>query len=120
MTSSSGRRMALGIVVALALAVPYAVAAAGHGSLDPSFGKGGVVTTAIGRSSEADALVIQPDGKLVVAGETANGTTCAFALVRYDEDGTLDPTFGKGGKVTTEGLYGCSGANALVLQPDGK
>src|SRR5207249_868111 len=35
-------------------------------------------------------------------------------------DGTLDPTFGKGGKVTTEGLYGCSGANALVLQPDGK
>jgi len=118
-------RVVPGLAAALALALPFAVGAAdpGHGSLDQAFGNGGIVTTAIGRWSEADALVIQPDGKLLVAGETSGDRVspwCAFALVRYNPDGSLDTDFGKGGEVTTAGPYGCSSVDALVLQPDGK
>jgi uncharacterized delta-60 repeat protein len=112
-------------LAAAALTLPLAIGAAGlrHGSLDPTFGKGGIVTTAIGRWSEADALVIQPDGKLVVAGHTSRDRVsppCSFALVRYNPDGSLDTDFGKAGEVTTTGPYGCSAVDALVLQPDGK
>jgi uncharacterized delta-60 repeat protein len=96
-----------------------AAASASHGSLDPSFGRHGVVTTALGGWSEADALVLQPDGKLVVAGRSSGdrvAARCAFAPVRYMADGSLDRSFGKGGKVTTTtGPYGCSSVNALVI-----
>jgi len=87
------------------------------GSLDTSFGAAGKVATDFGSTSDqAFALVLQPDGKLVAAG-SANGD---FALARYNADGSLDPSFGTGGKVTTD--FGTTGdtALALVLQPDGK
>ena len=93
------------------------------GKLDPSFGKGGTgtVTTPIGPGGDwAGALVLQPDGKLVVAGETFNGTDYDFALVRYTASGKLDPTFGVGGKVTTPIGPGDDAAGPVVLQPDGK
>ena len=78
---AAGRRSAL-VGVALLLGLPLGVAAAGgaHGSLDASFGKGGMVTTAVGRyGGAADALVIQPDGKIVAAGGSPGGIT----LMRY-------------------------------------
>jgi uncharacterized delta-60 repeat protein len=90
------------------------------GSLDTSFGKGGMVTTSVGASSFAQALVIQPDGKIVAAGlgGPSKGPQ-AFALVRYNPDGSLDTSFGEGGMVTT-GVGGSSFAQALVIQADGK
>ncbi|AEV16768.1 hypothetical protein TCCBUS3UF1_17270 [Thermus sp. CCB_US3_UF1] len=89
------------------------------GSLDPSFGTGGKVTTNF-HFDVAHALVLQPDGKLVAAGWSQIGSNSYFALVRYNPDGTLDTSFGNGGKVTTEVGSSSDGANALVLQPDGK
>ncbi|PYE47937.1 putative Ig domain-containing protein [Deinococcus yavapaiensis] len=91
------------------------------GSLDTTFGSGGKVTTPIGTSGEeAYALVMQPDGKLVAAGATFNGSNFDFALVRYNSNGTLDTTFGSGGKVTTPIGTSNDFAYALVMQPDGK
>ncbi|WP_407571992.1 hypothetical protein [Deinococcus altitudinis] len=96
------------------------------GALDTGFGKGGKVVTPIGPGDSRDvafALQVQPDGKLVVAGSTDGGTTGDdFALLRYTATGTLDPTFGKGGKVITPVGLGASSdqAAALRVQPDGK
>ena len=69
----------------------------------------------------AGPLVLQPDGKLVVAGASGGPSDYRFALARYLPDGRLDDTFGTGGKVTTDfGSPSFAGAGALVLQPDGK
>jgi uncharacterized delta-60 repeat protein len=90
------------------------------GILDPTFGAGGKVTTAVGSRSSAGAVTLQPDGKIVVAGRTTSGSDYAFALVRYTSTGALDPSFGTGGIVTTPFGEGFAGARAIVLQPDGK
>jgi uncharacterized delta-60 repeat protein len=91
----------------------------GDGTLDPSFGTGGVVTTDFGGDAEAYAVVEQPDGKIVAVGEAQEG----FAVARYLPDGTLDAGFGNGGIVLTPiPLPGTAyaEATAVVLQPDGK
>ena len=89
-----------------------------RGSLDRSFGRGGMVVTDFGarNSAGANAVAIQPDGKIVVAGDRAQQN---FALARYNADGTLDRSFGSAGRVVTkvgDGNY----ASALVVQPDGR
>src|SRR6266508_4693902 len=74
------------------------------GSLDQSFGEGGVVSTSIGYSEVASAVSVQPDGKIVAAGavvQVADEGTTDFALARYMPNGELDPSFGDGGIVTT-------------------
>jgi uncharacterized delta-60 repeat protein len=90
------------------------------GSLDTSFGTDGKVTTDLGSSDVANALVVQPDGKLVAAGVTGKLAPIDFALVRYLPDGSLDHTFGVNGTVTTDFGSSNDGAEALVLQSDGK
>ena len=89
------------------------------GSLDATFGTGGTVTTAVGTAyNVARAIALQGDGKIVAAGSAANSF---FALARYNPDGSLDATFGMGGKVTMAvGYYAGDPANAVVLQRDGK
>src|SRR6185369_4103592 len=92
-----------------------------NGSLDTSFNGTGKVTTAIGPGDDwAEALVLQPDGKLVVAGYSWNGSDYDLALVRYDSNGSLDPSFNGTGKVITAIGPGGDGADALALQADGK
>jgi uncharacterized delta-60 repeat protein len=92
------------------------------GSLDGSFGRGGKVLTNFGSSGGAAAVVIQPDGKIVAVGSSsrsADRRDKEFALARYRRDGSLDASFGSGGKVlTTFGRY--SRAVGVVLQGDGK
>ncbi len=71
-------------------------------SLDLSFGSGGKVVTPIGSAGdEVYSMVIQSDGKIVVAGLSASGDY-DFALARYDTDGSLDTNFGSSGKVITD------------------
>lgn len=91
------------------------------GSPDTSFGSGGLVITDFGEDSRARALVVQPDGKLVVAGTFGPFGTVNrdFALARYQSDGSVDTSFGSGGFVITD-LGEDSEAAALVLQADGK
>ena len=91
------------------------------GSLDTSFGQGGKVQTAIGPGDAiANALALQPDGRLIAAGNSLEDTRSAFTLARYNPNGTLDTSFGHGGTVTTAIGRGRSYATALLLQPDGK
>jgi uncharacterized delta-60 repeat protein len=91
------------------------------GSLDTNFGNNGIVTTPIGANYDlATAIVLQPDGKLVVSGSYNAGGDYDFALVRYNPDGTLDTNFGSGGIATPPTGIRNDQARALVLQPDGK
>jgi uncharacterized delta-60 repeat protein len=92
------------------------------GTLDTAFGSGGVVVTRSAQSSfVADALGLQPDGKILIGGmttELASGTLEA-ALARYNSDGTPDSAFAAGGLVATRIGAGGGQVNALVVQPDG-
>jgi uncharacterized delta-60 repeat protein len=91
-----------------------------NGSIDNSFSGDGIVTHAIGASGEQiNAIAIQPDGKIVVAG-TAVMTNNDFAVARYNTDGSLDVTFDSDGIVTTAVGASTDQANGIVLQPDGK
>jgi uncharacterized delta-60 repeat protein len=85
------------------------------GTLDSSFGTGGVVVTNVspGHSSDISSIVLQSDGKIVAAGYLSFVRT--FALARYNTDGTLDSSFGTGGLVVgPEGT-----ASAVALDPFG-
>jgi len=110
---------------------PFAVFALarfnGNGTLDASFGTGGIVTTAFGQvSAEAWTVGVQADGKIVAAGYSNTNGGHDFALARYNSNGTLDATFGTGGKVSTSFLgspsQGFSNAevNSVTFQPDGR
>jgi uncharacterized delta-60 repeat protein len=92
------------------------------GSLDPNFGVGGLVTTSFGGAADfASKEVTQSDGKIVVVGtdSTANFATSQIALARYNRDGSLDTTFGSGGKVLA--LFGPTDfVTGAVSRPDGK
>ena len=75
-----------------------------NGTLDSTFGNGGLVTTDFsgGTDDIAYAITRQSDGKLVVAGRTGEYPENDFALARYSSDGQLDQTFGVGGKVVSD------------------
>lgn len=117
----------LGLIAALTVA--GSAHAAAPGSLDASFGTGGVVTTSLraaggGGNTKAVADLVQPDGKTVVAGYTANIFVGWLALVRYNTDGSLDPSFGSGGIALTQAAGGTaqeySFGVAIAQQSDGK
>lgn len=110
------------------------------GSLDGTFGSGGIVTANFGAgftSSGSGDVIVQPDGKIVVVGNAyqtvvTNASTSFgnyFAMLRYESNGTLDTTFGTGGKVTeifpqkASESSSAAGINewtaGAALQPDG-
>ena len=96
------------------------------GTLDSSFGSSGKVITAFNNNefldAEAFAIAVQADGRFVVGGWTTGPQGGSdFALARYNVDGSLDPTFGSLGRVTTDfSNMGNDKIEALALQPDGK
>src|SRR5213080_4539053 len=100
------------------------VAEAAAGDLDPTFGTGGMVMTDINRSTDiANAVAVQSDGKLVVVGQTYKNndySTEDFAVARYNTDGTLDNSFGSGGRVRTDFPGLAAVPSSVVIQPDGK
>ena len=90
------------------------------GSLDDSFGSGGKVITPVGSSNDLrNAMALQNDGKILVAG-CSLGSNQDFAVVRYNPDGTLDTGFGSGGKVITPVGSSDDFGRAMALQNDGK
>ena len=93
-------------------------ARAADGDLDPTFGVNGKVVTDFNASTDwLSRIAVQPDGKIVAVGDTH--PSHRGALARYNPDGTLDPTFGSGGKVITVSSVRES-ASGLLLLPDGK
>ena len=112
-------RLAAAALLSALLVLGAGAAQAVPGNLDPSFGSGGVAATRIGSSASAQALALQPDGKIVEAGWSVDGTDGVFALARYAPDGTLDRSFGSNGTTTTAWGTHAQG-EAVALQPDGK
>ena len=96
-----------------------------NGSLDTTFGTGGKVTTNLSANDRASSVGLQADGKIVTAGQ-AVGKAFDFALLRYNSNGTLDTTFGTGGKVLTDfadvtGMaFSSEAANSVAIRLDGK
>jgi uncharacterized delta-60 repeat protein len=102
-----------------------------NGTLDYSFGDGGKKIISFTGSGKASSLAIQPDGKIVVAGTSMQGSDEYFAIARFNADGSLDSSFGIDGTQITDFqfqvpdrggfiTYHNSSASAITLQPDGK
>src|SRR5437764_878674 len=117
------------LVILLASLILMHTAKAAAGDLDLTFGSNGKVTTDFGGTTDyLNAVVLQPDGKIVVAGNAIMdfpppGSHSDFALACYNTDGSLDATFGSNGEVVTHfnGGYNVSvAAYDLARQPDGK
>ena len=93
-----------------------------HGSLDPTFGGDGKVFTDLTPKVDIPfGLAIQDDGKIVVAGgAAARRAELEVRLVRYERDGSLDPTLrGDGTVITNFTPYG-DGAYGVAIDPDGR
>lgn len=90
--------------------------------LDDTFGLDGRVAVELGVKNSGHAVLVQPDGKIVVAGSTsgAKGTAMNFALLRFNPDGSLDPTFNGEGSAVTSLVPGDDEALALGLLADGR
>jgi uncharacterized delta-60 repeat protein len=91
----------------------------GAGTLDPTFGDGGLVWLKFTTSDEAHAVAVQADGKILVGGST-NGSNPNFALVRLLPDGTPDPSFGAGGLVVRTIGDRNATIEALAVLADGR
>ncbi|MGH9136915.1 MAG: Ig-like domain-containing protein [Acidimicrobiales bacterium] len=127
---ADGRIVVAGGATELAGGVGLWLAVAGlnpDGTLDAGFAGGGAVITTVGNQSVAHAMVIQPDGSIVVAGRVSFFNTTLFVVARYGSDGVPDSSFGGGdGHVETSFGVGSSGsaphdiATAVDLHPDGR
>ncbi|MFC1820224.1 LamG-like jellyroll fold domain-containing protein [Thermodesulfobacteriota bacterium] len=107
-------------LVGLAVLFSATPALAADGDLDITFGSNGKVITDIGSGYDtANGIALQSDGKIVVAGTWFNGLDDDFAVARYNADGSLDTTFGSGGKVITA-IGSSDAANDVAVQSDGK
>src|SRR5437867_3072786 len=125
-----GRRSFIRSLATTAAAIMLVFSASGQraqaagGDLDPTFGTGGQVTTDFSRSTDiANAVALQPDGKLVVVGQTYKHNDYTgedFAVARYNTDGTLDSTVGTRGKVRTDFPGLAAVPSSVVIQSDGK
>lgn len=90
------------------------------GTLDASFDGDGKAITSIGSDSAAMSVAIQSNGKIVVVGYTGPGGSHDFVILRYNPDGSLDPSFGGSGIVTTSFSPGNDEAMSVAVQSDGK
>jgi uncharacterized delta-60 repeat protein len=98
------------------------------GAVDPSFGNGAsqgmpgralfTQLAATESSNYAQAVVIQPDGKIVAGGDHVN-SNLGFALVRLNPDGSVDTSFGNDGGVRTP-ILSYADVRSLALQSDNK
>jgi uncharacterized delta-60 repeat protein len=64
-----------------------------NGTLDTTFGSGGIVTTSIGTTANANSIALQNNGQIIVAGNSDTGVI----IVRYNTDGSIDTSFGANG-----------------------
>ena len=93
-----------------------------NGSLDTSFdGDGKLTTDFFGSYDIGESITLQTDGKILVAGYAFNSSgSPAFALARYNANGSLDTSFDGDGKLTTDFFGSGNYGNSITLQSDGK
>jgi len=90
------------------------------GNLDTAFGGGGVVKTSLGSTlGLANAVALQTDGRIVAAGECLVSGRGNFCLVRLNDNGSIDSSFGINGVVKTNVVDGRDSANAVFIEPNG-
>ncbi|MEO7210009.1 MAG: T9SS type A sorting domain-containing protein [Chitinophagaceae bacterium] len=92
-----------------------------NGNLDSSFGDNGIVTQTIDKINYTSAMILQPDGKIIVSGQPGKNENDYFKtfLIRFNSDGNIDSSFGDNGKVITEFDEAVT-STAIALQSDGK
>lgn len=91
------------------------------GLLDTSFDGDGKATVAVGTTHDlAYCLAIQSDGKILMFGSSSDGSQSDLTGARFTTSGTLDSTFGSGGRVITPLSTANDGARGVAIQPDGK
>lgn len=92
-----------------------------NGTLDSTFGGDGRVTTNFTRGDDvAFGVLIQVDGKIVAVGRAGNRRDGRFAVARYNANGSLDATFSRDGRATTNFTPREDRADMLAIQADGK
>jgi len=91
-----------------------------NGSLDPEFDTDGIATTTIDLDDEATAVALQRDGKILIAGNTWDGSFTDMAMVRFTTQGALDMGFGTSGVVRQDFASTQDEANPVAVQKDGK
>jgi len=91
-----------------------------NGELDTTLGGNGIVITDLGQNETGNAVAIQTDGKIILAGKRDSGTASDFLLVRYNSNGSLDTSFGDGGKIISDLEGNSDAAVDVTLQGDGK
>jgi len=91
------------------------------GTLDNSFGTGGIVTTAIGTlDNRSQSVALCNDNRIILAGYSNTVTDNNFTVVKYNQDGSLDNTFGVAGKIATDIGQADDFAKSVVIQNDNK
>jgi uncharacterized delta-60 repeat protein len=89
------------------------------GTLDPTFGDGGIVQTQIGEAVRTGKMLLDGGGRIVITGATDTGATTSAFAARYLSDGSLDATYGSDGIVTfTAG--GDTTSTSLAFRSDGE
>jgi uncharacterized delta-60 repeat protein len=93
------------------------------GDPDPTFGFGGAAIANVPTNDRTEAIAVQPDGKVVVVGLKSDRlldspyiTYTGSLVVRFNTDGTLDPSFGTGGKVVVPN----ASLHSVALTADGR
>jgi len=115
--------MLIGVAVVIGILVPAPAASAAAGDLDPSFDDDGKVFTS---ENQIEDVALQADGKIIAFGDYFNWGVRNWDsfLARYNPDGSLDSTFGSGGKVETRqpargiGSVGADHGPHLGTHPD--
>jgi len=111
-----GRIVVIGQVSATVIAARYNA----NGSLDSTFGNGGIATPGLPQDMEVDGAALQPDGKIVIVGASPFAFLQRnFALLRLLPNGTLDLSFDGDGLATADFGQIETGASVIVL-PDGR
>jgi len=87
-----------------------------NGVLDSTFGKDGKIVTTIRQDDRSQCMALQPDGKIILAGDA----DWNFGMVRYKKNGDLDSSFGSNGRVLTKMIRDNIFCFAIAIQPDGK
>lgn len=93
---------------------------AAPGDLDPTFGTSGIARVDYGGHDNGEALAVQPDGKILVGGKASFPGSDAVGVARLNPDGSLDTSFGNGGRIFVHLFPYIFDFEDLALQPDGK
>jgi uncharacterized delta-60 repeat protein len=122
-TDQSGRTVSEGIVYVNGLSQIAVMRLNPNGSLDKTFNGTGVADIKVGKKTYSGPVVIQPDGKILVAGfaftSLFNDTDSEFVIARLNADGSLDKSFGKGGTFVWNPTSGDDQPTGMAVLSDG-